>query len=124
MLERTPQKLLVLGPILSNEQDHRLAILHRNMDADGRIRRPRPARDKGDTGPLSQRTISASHERDAAFLSTHHRLNLRHIMERIKHRKEALPRHSENPVAALDNKLIDKHAPASAFDGHNGVTCN
>ena len=91
------------------------------MNANAGIGRPRPARHKRNAGSLGQRTVRTGHEGYPALLTAYHRLNLRHIMERIKHRKEALPRHSENTVTSLKDKLIDQDAAAGTWICHHAA---
>jgi hypothetical protein len=82
------------------------------MDADAGIGRPGSARDKGNAGPLHQRAVCARHEGHSALLTAYDCLDLRHVMERIKHREETFPRHGENAVTAVYEELIDENAAA------------
>ena len=99
---------------VADEQDHRLAILHGDMDADAGVGRAWPACDERDAGALRQCAVGTGHEAHPALLPADDSLHRRRIMKRIEHGKEAFARDSENPVAPLDHKLIDKDASAGA----------
>ena len=102
---------------VADEQDHRLRILHRDMDANRRIGRARPAGDEGDPRPVRQRAVGARHEGDATLLPAGDDVDFGRIDQRVEHRQEALPRHGEDPVAALQGELIDQDAAAGADGG-------
>ena len=99
---------------ITNEEDHWLAVLASDMNADTGVGRPRTARDKGDARALGEGAIGAGHERDSSFLTANYSLDLWRVVERIEYGKEAFSRDSENPVAALNAELIDQDAPAGA----------
>jgi hypothetical protein len=100
---------------IADEQDHRLRILHRDMDADRGIGRAGPARDEGDAGPPGHRAVGAGHEADAAFLPADHQIDLGRVVQRVEHGEEALARHGEDAVAALRDEIVDEDAAAGAY---------
>ena len=108
---------------IAHEQDHRLRILMRDVDADAGIGRARPAGDESDSGSARARcthcAIGAGHERCPAFLPAGHHINLRPVGQRIEHAEEAFPRHSENPLTPLNAKAIDQQG-SGAFRGNGG----
>jgi hypothetical protein len=42
-------------------------------------------------------------------------------VQRVQHRQEALPRHGEDPVAALCDELIDQDTAAGACGAHRVI---
>ena len=103
---------------IADEQDHRLRVLHRDMDADRGIRRPRPARHKGYAGPSGQCPVCTGHMSDAALLPADYGLDFGRVVKRVENGKEALSGHGEDAVAALDDELVDKDAAAGACVAH------
>ena len=104
---------------IAHEQDHRLRILHGDMDADAGIGRTRTARDEADTGPPSHRAIGTGHESRAPFLAAGNDVDRGLPMQRVEHGKEAFPRNGEYPVAALFDQAIDEQA-CSGGRGNGG----
>jgi len=42
-------------------------------------------------------------------------------VQRVEHREKTLARHSENPIASVDAKLVDKNAAAGACGHGSGL---
>ena len=100
---------------VTDEQDHRLRILHRDMDADGSIGRPRPASHERHPRPPGHRPVSTGHEGNAALLSAHQCLDLWRVMQRVEDREEGFAGDRENAVASLEDELIDEDTAAGAL---------
>ena len=103
---------------IPNEQDHRLRILHRHMNADAGIGGSRPAGHKGNARPPGQGAVGTGHISDAALLPADDGLDFGRIVQRVEHGKKALARNGEDAVAALDDKLVNKNTSAGARVAH------
>ena len=97
---------------VTDEQDHRLRILHRHVDAYAGIGGAGAARDEADAGFAGHRPVSAGHERGAALLTADDSIDFRRIVQRVEHGKKALARHCEDAVAALGDQAIHQQAAA------------
>ena len=75
------------------------------------------AGDEGDARAAGHLAVGVGHVGDAAFLPADDRVDLRRVVKRVEHREEALARHGEDAVAALDPELVDEDAAAGAL-GH------
>src|SRR5690606_12953460 len=103
---------------ISDEQDHRLRVLERDMHSDGGVCRAGAAGDDGHAGSAGQRSIGAGHESRSAFVTASHGRDRWAVIERVEDREEALSRNGEQPVAALFEQAIDEQAGGIA--GHAG----
>src|SRR5690606_2430870 len=74
-----------MGPDLADEEDHRGGILERGMQANRRVARAGPSRDKADPGPPRQLAIGFRHIGGAALLPADDELD-RTVA--VKHRVE------------------------------------
>ena len=102
---------------VADEQDHRGGVLEGDMDSGGGIGRARTARDERDAGPPGHLAVGVGHIGDPAFLPADGDVDFRRVVKRIQYGEEALARHGENTVAALDAELVDKDAAAGTC-GH------
>ena len=102
---------------VADEQDHRGRILEGDVDAAAGVGRAGTAGDEGDAGPAGHLAVGVGHVRDAALLPADDGVDLGRVVQRVEHREEALARHGEDAVAALDPKLVDEDAAAGAY-GH------
>src|SRR5262249_15618116 len=87
---------------VADEEDHRGGILESDMNARAGIGRTGAAGDEGDTRAASHPAVRVGHISDPAFLAADDGLDLFHVVEGVEHREEALARHGEDAVAALD----------------------
>ena len=95
---------------VADEQDHRLRILERDVDADAGVGRAGPAGDEAHARAARSSPVGAGHERRAAFLAAGDGLDRRAVAQRVEHRQEAFAGHGEDPVAALFDQAIDEQA--------------
>jgi len=113
--------VLVGAVEVADEQDHRGRILERDMDPAAGVGRARPAGDERHARPPGHLAVGVGHIGDPALLPADGQVDLGRVVERVEHREEALPRHREHAVAALDLELVDKDPAAGArlwFGGH------
>jgi hypothetical protein len=89
-----------------------------HMHADAGVGRARTARHEGDTGASGHRPVGARHEADAALLSAGDDIDRGRVVQRVKHREEALARHVEDAVAPLRHKVVDEDPSAGALLCH------
>ena len=106
---------------VADEQDHRCRILEGDMDADAGVGRAGAAGDEGDARAAGHLAVGVGHVGDPAFLAADDGLDLRRVVQRVEHGEEALARHGEDAVAALDPELVDKDLAAGAL-GHDEIT--
>ena len=106
------ERLAVLGRAVdvADEQYHRPAVLHGDVDADAGVGRPRAASDEGDAGPMGEGAVRAGHEGRPAFLTAGDEVDRGCVVERIEDAQEAFAGHGEDPVATLDGEVVDEDA--------------
>ena len=97
---------------VADEQDHRGRILEGDMDSGAGVGRARAAGDESDAGAAGHLAVGIGHVGDSAFLPADDDVDLGRVVERVEHREEALARHGEDAVAALDPELVDEDASA------------
>ena len=95
---------------VADEQDHRGRILEGDMDAGAGVGRAGAAGDEGDARAAGHLAVGVGHVGDPAFLPADDRVDLGRVVERVEHGEEALARHGEDAVAALDLELVDEDA--------------
>ena len=84
---------------LTDEQNHRRRVLERGMNADARVGRAGPARDKADAGPASQFAVSVGHIGGAAFLAADHEPDVvARFIKSVEHRQVAFTGHAESHI--------------------------
>ncbi len=99
---------------VADEEDHRGRILEGDMDPAAGVGRAGAAGDEGDAGAAGHLAVGVGHVRDPALLPADDGLDLARVVQRVEHGEEALARHGEDAVAALDAKLVDEDAAAGA----------
>ena len=93
---------------IAHEHDHRLRILHGDMDADAGIGRARTAGHESNTGPAGHRSVGARHHRDPAFLAAGHEIDGILPRQRIEHLQEAFAWYGEDTLAPLFDQAVDE----------------
>ena len=95
---------------VADEQDHRLRILPRDMDADAGIGRPGAARHEGHAGPTGHRPLGTGHERRTAFLAAGHHIDRILLRQSVEDLQEAFAGDGEDTFAPLFDQAIDQQA--------------
>jgi hypothetical protein len=104
---------------VADEEDHRRGILESGVHADAGLRGTRPARDETEPRTAGELAVRLGHVGGARLVPTCHELHLvLHVVEAVEDRQEALARHGEGDVGALDHQLVDKNAPTVAQGRH------
>ncbi len=111
LLERLALDLV--GGHLADEQNQRRRVLERGVHADRRVRRARAARDDGDARPAGELAVGVGHVRRAGLVTARDQAD-RRVVEAVEHREEALARHAEDDVGAVDDELVDEQLAAVA----------
>ena len=93
---------------IADEQDHRLRILLRDMDADARIGGARSAGDEGHSRTPRHRAIGAGHEADPAFLTARHHVDGVLPTKAVEDLEKAFAGNGEDAVAPLLGQAIDE----------------
>src|SRR5918995_5999734 len=94
------------------------------MNPPAGVGRAGPAGDEGDARASGHLAVGIGHVRGAALLPADGEVDLGRVVQRVEHGQEAFARHREDPVAALDPKLVDKDASArsgAGACGHGGA---
>ena len=76
-----------------------------------------PARDEGDAGATGHLAVGIGHVGDPALLPANDGLDRGSIVEGVEHGEKAFTGDGEQPVAALQDELVDENA-ATATHGH------
>ena len=114
-LERIAAGVLVRD--LADEQQHRRAVLHRDMHADRAVAGAGPARDHRRGGTALQLAERLGHVHRAGLEAAGHQLQLlAHLVEAIEHVEIAFARHREHMVDALRDQRVRQRAPSRAWD--------
>src|SRR5689334_18831438 len=90
------------------------------MDSGACVRGARPAGHKSNTRPAGHLAVRVRHVGDAAFLAADDRVDFGRVVKRVEYGEEALARHREDAVAALDLELVDEDPPPCSAAGALG----
>ena len=98
---------------LAHEQDHRRAVLLRDMHADGRVAGPGATGDHADAGLARKLAIGLGHIGGPGFVPrVDEGETVLHVMQRIQHLKVAFAGHAIGGVGTVDQQLIHKDLSA------------
>ena len=109
---------------VADEEDHRRRVLERRVHADARPAW-RPGRASRSRCPAGRSSLPCASAMLAApdFVAAGDELRSRAVLvQRVEHRQEALARHAEGGVRAVDQQLVDENAPAFPGSGHSCLT--
>ena len=99
-------------PDLTDQKDHRGAVLMGDMHARRRIGCTWTARDHADAGFSGQFAVRLGHNGGTAFLAADDWFYIGMVDQAIENSQIALTGNKINPFAAMKGKLIDQYASA------------
>ena len=104
---------------LAHQQDHRRAILLRDMDANGGVAGAGAAGDHADAGGAVQLAVGFGHIRRTGLVAgVDQGEPVLHVMQRVQHLEVAFTGHAIGGVGPVDQKLVHKDLSAGpAFEG-------
>src|SRR5947209_13089860 len=90
------------------------------MDPAAGVGRPRAAGYERDARAPRHLAVRVGHISDTTFVPTDDRVDLRSVVESVEHGEKAFAGDGEDPVTAVDAKLIDEDASARSGAGAKG----
>ena len=94
-----------------DEQDQRRRVLLRGVHPDGRLRRPRAARDEADPRAAGELAVRLGSVRGSLLVAAGDEPD-RRVVERVEHGQEALAGQAEREVDPVQLELVDEDAAA------------
>jgi hypothetical protein len=100
---------------VADEEDHRRRVLESGVHAHRRLRGARAARDETKSRTVGELPVSLGHVGGTRLVAADDELHLvLHVVEAVEHREEALARHRERGIGAMDHQLVHQEPPAHA----------
>ena len=121
LLERLP--LGVPARDLPHEEHERRSVLEGRVDADGRLRRSRTARDEADPGPSRELPVRLGHVRRARLVPARDVADGA-VEQAVQDVDVALAGYPEREVDAVKRELVDEDPAAGAAHRGSAIACS